>query len=332
MVQPGLGLSFDRVPVTILTGYLGAGKTTLLNRILSEPHGERIAVIVNEFGEVGIDDKLIVRGDDEVIEMANGCMCCVVQDDTRQTLYSMNERRKGRGETPLTFDRVIIEASGVANPVPVLRMLLEDDQLMSGYRVDGVVTLVDAFHISDQYERALEVKEQIACADVLVVNKVDLVDEEKKVGLIKWLGQLNPRARIVSTTKATLPLQSVLEIGGFSAPDGVVFTHDHHSHDPDIQSLVLRASRPLVRSVFEEWLVQHVVLRGNDLYRYKGIVALKGEPLRFVVQGVHAYFDFSPGSIWKEGEALESVLVLIGRDLDIKELEHSFLACQSVGS
>ncbi|MDP3988725.1 MAG: GTP-binding protein [bacterium] len=327
MMQHGLGFTFSHAPVTILTGYLGAGKTTLLNHILSAPHGQRIAVIVNEFGEISIDDKLIVRGDDEIIEMANGCMCCVVKDDTVETLFSMKERRLGRAGSPIVFDRVIIEASGVANPVPIMRMLLEDDRLVDGYTLDGVVALVDAVHLGQQLGRSVEVKQQIACADLVVVNKVDLVDEIVLPHIVRSVAVLNPRARIVTSTNGMIDVHELFSLHSFGGDISINEYHTEQQHDQHVQSVVLRSSRPLVKDVFHEWITNNLIFRGEDMYRYKGIVAIEGDPKRTILQGVHAYFDMSSGEVWKEGENQESVLVVIGRDLDREMLKESFRAC-----
>jgi len=329
MIQPGLGLTFARAPVTLLAGYLGAGKTTLLNRLLTEPHGQRIAVVINEFGEESIDDKLIVKTDDEIIEMANGCMCCVVKDDTRDALFAMKERRLGRFGTPLVFDRVVIEASGVANPVPVMRMLLEDELLVDGYTLDGVLALVDAFNIKTQLARATEVKQQIACADVVVVNKIDRVHEENLPAIVRRVAGLNPRARIVPTQHANVPLVDIFSINGFGRELVISEYYDSHNNDDDVQSLVVRAVRPLVRHAFEEWLSCNIILRADDMYRYKGIIAFEGNPALTIVQGVHAYFDMHTGELWQIGDRHESVLVLIGRDLDRLALEEGFKSCQT---
>ncbi|MDP3955646.1 MAG: GTP-binding protein [bacterium] len=315
------------VPVTLLTGYLGSGKTTLLNRILAEPHGEKIAVIVNEFGEVGIDQRLIVRGDDEIIEMANGCVCCVVKDDTVISLYSMNERRAGRATPKLEYDRVIIEASGIANPVPLMRMILEDERLVDGYSLAGVVALIDAEHFKIQVTRSIEVKEQIACADVLLINKIDRIDELELLTVVERISGINPHAQSLMCINAKVDIKTLLN----SQRENTFAISEYYCermHDEDVQSVVLRASKSLSKFSFDKWLGEHIVLRADDLYRYKGIIAIDGKNARTVVQGVHAYFDMRDGDQWLPDEDRESILVVIGRDLNSELLRESFKNCQ----
>ena len=316
-----------QTPVTVLTGYLGSGKTTLLNRILTETHGKRYAVIVNEFGEVGIDNDLIVNADEEIFEMNNGCICCTVRGDLIRILDGLM-KRKGK------FDRIIVETTGLADPAPVVQTFIVDEDVRQRTKLDAIVTVVDAKHLLGEIESAHEAQEQIAFADVILVNKTDLVtlDELKQVeGRIR---RINPYAKIHRTEKCALDLDNVMDMDAFDLkrilefePDFMDETHAHE-HDSHIKSLSLKTNRELDPERFMPWIQMIAQQFGVDILRMKGILALKDDPDRFVIQGVHMLIDGAPQRPWKKQEPRESRLVFIGRNLPEDVLRSGFEACQ----
>jgi G3E family GTPase len=316
-----------KTPVTVLTGYLGSGKTTLLNRILTETHGRRYAVIVNEFGEVGIDNDLIVNADEEIFEMNNGCICCTVRGDLIRILDGLM-KRKGK------FDGIIVETTGLADPAPVAQTFIVDEDVRQRTKLDAIVTVVDAKHLLGEIESAHEAQEQIAFADVILVNKTDLVslDELKQVeGRIR---QINPYAKIHRTEKCALDLDKVMGMDAFDLkrilefePDFMDETHAHE-HDSHIKSLSLKTNRELDPERFVPWIQMIAQRLGVDILRMKGILALKDDPDRFVIQGVHMLIDGAPQRPWKKKEPRESRLVFIGRNLPEDVLRSGFEACQ----
>lgn len=337
----------EKIPVTVLTGYLGAGKTTLLNRILSENHGKKYAVIVNEFGEIGIDNDLIIGADEEVFEMNNGCVCCTVRGDLVRILDGLM-RRKGK------FDAIIVETTGLADPAPVAQTFFVDEDVQKNARLDAVVTVADAKWLSDRLKDAPEAKNQIAFADVIVLNKTDLVSKGELTEVEARIRGINPYARLHRTERCKVALADVLDRGAFDLdrildiePDFLEagddhdhhhHGHDHHHHhdhghglkhyhDEDMQSLSLRTDKPLDPSKFMPWLQNLVQLEGQKILRSKGILAFDKDDDRYVFQGVHMMLEGDHQRKWKEGEPRESRLVFIGRELPEQEIRDGFERC-----
>ena len=315
----------DKIPVTVLTGYLGAGKTTLLNRILSEPHGKKFAVIVNEFGAIGIDNDLVVNADEEVFEMNNGCVCCTVRGDLIRIIDGLLKRR-GR------FDGILIETTGLADPAPVAQTFFVDDNVGGRTALDAVVTVADAKWLKDRLKDAPEAKNQIAFADVIVLNKSDLVtaDELKDVEL--RIRAINPFARIHRAERCAVPLDAVMGQGAFDlerilAIEPQFLEADLHTHDEDVQSVALSTEKPLDSDKFFAWVQDLVAKEGPNILRSKGILAFKDDPLRYVFQGVHMVLDGSHQREWQPEEKRESRIVFIGRALDAPRLKQGFEAC-----
>jgi G3E family GTPase len=306
------------VPVTILTGFLGAGKTTLLNRILREHHGRRIAVIENEFGEAGIDNDLLMqeRGE-QIVEMNNGCLCCTVRGDLVRILGELKDRRE-KGE--LAFERVIIETTGMADPGPVAQTFFLDDAIGEYYLLDSVITVVDAKHAPQHLDEFDEAQEQVGFADRILLSKTDLVSDADAEGLRRRLAQMNPRAPVKPVHFGQTPIDDILDIRGFNLNaileiEPEFLADDHHHHDDAVQSFVFRASQPLDGVKLEEFLSSMIQVYGNDLLRYKGVLALKDNPHRVVFQGVHMLMGGDLGRPWGAEEPRESVMVFIGRNL-----------------
>ncbi|MCK9388795.1 MAG: GTP-binding protein [Sulfuritalea sp.] len=311
------------IPVTLLTGFLGAGKTTLLNRILTERHGEKIAVIENEFGEAGIDNELLVQGDEQIVEMNNGCICCTVRGDLIRILGELADKRdSGR----LAFTRVVIETTGLADPGPVAQTFFVDPAISERYLLDAVVTLVDAKHAMTQLDEHATAQEQVGFADRILISKADLVDESQLAALKSRLVGINPRAEIDTAHFGHAPLDRLLDVNGFDL-DAILeinpnFLHSHHHHHNDsISSIVFRADRPFDGERFHDVLTSIVEAFGADLLRYKGVLAIDDLPHRINFQGVHALMGGSPGRPWLEGEARTSTLVFIGRNLPRELIE-----------
>ena len=363
----------DKIPVTVLTGYLGAGKTTLLNRILTEEHGRRFAVIVNEFGEIGIDNELVVGADEEIFEMNNGCICCTVRGDLIRIVEGLM-KRKGK------FDAIIVETTGLADPAPVAQTFFVDADVGAAAKLDAVVTVADARWLLDRLKDAPEAKNQIAFADVILLNKTDLVTQDQLEEVEARIRGLNPYAKLHRTQKCAVPLDAVLgreafdlerilEIepafldageahdhdhdhhaahghdhdhddhahhapdngNGASAGSTAVKAHSHgglkHYHDEEMQSVSAKIEGEVDPEKFMPWINELTQTRGVDILRSKGILAFKGEPKRFVFQGVHMILDGDLQRPWKEGEKRESKIVFIGRHLDEGAIRKGFLAC-----
>jgi G3E family GTPase len=331
----------DKIPVTVLTGYLGAGKTTLLNRILTEPHGKRFAVIVNEFGEIGIDNDLVVGADEEVFEMNNGCICCTVRGDLIRIIEGLM-RRKGK------FDAIIVETTGLADPAPVAQTFFVDQDVSDKTRLDAVVTVADAKWLKDRLRDAPEAKNQIAFADVIVLNKADLVSAPELREIEMRIRALNPYATLHKTTRANVAIEDVLGRNAFDlerildiepafleADDhhhdhGHDHDHDHglkHYHDETMQSVSMRIDGDVDPDKFMPWVNEVAQKEGQNLLRWKGILSFKNEPKRFVFQGVHMMLDGDLQREWKPDEKRQSRLVFIGHDLKAEELEKGFRAC-----
>ena len=378
-----------KIPVTVLTGYLGAGKTTLLNRILSEPHGKKYAVIVNEFGEVGIDNELVVDADEEVFEMNNGCICCTVRGDLIRIIEGLMKRR-GK------FDAIIVETTGLADPAPVAQTFFVDEDVQAKSKLDAVVTVADAKWLSDRLKDAPEAKSQVAFADVIVLNKTDLVTEAELGEVEARIRGINPYAKIHRTQRCQVPLDAVLGRNAFDLDrilalepafldtedhdcdgdgcdheshdhashghDDHGHSHDHHDHDhrkhdhdhhdhgrdghahapshkahghggarhyhdEDMHSLSLTIEGDVDPEKFLPWIQDYVQREGGDILRSKGILAFKGEPRRFVYQGVHMMMDGDLQREWKRDEHRQSRIVFIGRKLKEEEIRKGFLAC-----
>ena len=315
----------DKIPVTVLTGYLGAGKTTLLNRILSEPHGKKFAVIVNEFGEIGIDNDLVVNADEEVFEMNNGCVCCTVRGDLIRIIDGLLKRRR-------RFDGILIETTGLADPAPVAQTFFVDDNVGGRTALDAVVTVVDAKWLKDRLKDAPEAKNQIAFADVVVLNKIDLVTPDELRDVELRIRAINPFARIHRTERCAVPLDAVMGQGAFDlerilAIEPQFLEADLHVHDEDVQSVSLANEKPLDPDKFFAWVQDLVAKEGPNILRSKGILAFKDDPLRYVFQGVHMVLDGSHQREWQPEDRRDSRIVFIGRALDAPRLKQGFEAC-----
>ena len=318
---------YQKVPVTILTGYLGSGKTTLLNKILSEEHGKRIAVIENEYGEVGIDQGLVINADEEVFEMSNGCICCTVRGDLIRVLGNLMKRRD-------KFDYVLVETTGLADPGPVAQTFFMDDEIASEFSLDGIVTLVDAHHIHQQLGRSQESTEQIAFADIVLLNKTDLVESDGLSGVEDRIRKINPYTKIIRTERCGADLDQVIGLNSFSLdrvlevePDFLTSDHDHE-HDDNVKSISITSDVPLDLDKFETWFSQLLQTRGPDILRSKGVLDFKGEEERYVFQGVHMLMDGAPMGSWPD-QSRQSRIVFIGRDLDKMGLEEGFAGCRA---
>ena len=318
-----------QVPVTLLTGFLGAGKTTLLNRILGEEHGERIAVIENEFGEAGIDSDLLVNGEEQIVEMNNGCICCTVRGDLVRILGQLAQRRD-RGE--IDFGRVIIETTGLADPAPVAQTFFVDENVGNYYRLDAIVTVVDALHAPRQLDDHHEAQEQVGFADRILVSKADLVTPEAADALLDRLKGMNARAPVSFVNFGQTDLARILDVRGFNLDAILEIEPDFlddvaHEHDDAISSFVFRASRPFRVGKLEAFMSGMLTEYGKDLLRYKGVLDIAGVPARVVFQGVHMMMGTNMGRKWDEGEARESVMVFIGRNLPRERFMDGLESC-----
>ncbi len=322
------------IPVTILTGFLGSGKTTLLNRILKEPHGHRIAVIENEFGETGIDNELLVQDSDEqIVEMNNGCICCTVRGDLVRILGELHDKRQA-GQ--LQFDHVIIETTGLADPAPVAQTFFVDDHIAQRYVLDAIVTMVDARHAPGQLDEHHEAQEQVGFADRILITKTDITGAEDLAALRQRLVNMNPRAKIGLARHGVSSIEDLLDIRGFKL-DAILeiepdfLTDVEHEHDEDVTSFVFRDSRPLELERVEDFLSAVVKVYGASLLRYKGVLNIKGYERRVVFQGVHMLMASDAGSPWKRSEKRESRMVFIGRGMPRALLLDGLAQC-AVGS
>lgn len=314
----------QKVPVTVLTGYLGAGKTTLLNRILTEKHNQRIAVIVNEFGEVGIDHQLVMNADEEVLEMNNGCICCTVRGDLIRIISHLMNRRD-------RFDHLVIETTGLADPAPVIQSFFIDDVMLRQTQLDAVVTVVDAKHIWEHWDSS-EAQEQIAFADIILINKLDLVSEEILQELTAKIRGMNAIAKIHYTQNCALDLSLLLDIHAFDLKNALsidpeFLSEEAHDHDESVYSVGITEPGSVDSDKLNRWLYQLIQDRGPDLFRMKGILDVDHADRRFVFQGVHMTLDGRPGKPWQPQEDRRNELIFIGRNLDEAELRLGFQTC-----
>ena len=308
----------------MLTGYLGAGKTTLLNRILTYEHGKKVAVIVNEFGEVGIDNQLVIDADEEIFEMNNGCICCTVRGDLIRIIGNLMQRRD-------QFDHLVIETTGLADPAPVIQTFFVDEDIQSQLALDAVITVVDAKHIWQHWDSD-EAQEQIAFADVILLNKIDLVTEEELTELERRIKEMNAMVKLYRTQNSDLAIESILGVKAFDLDralevDPDFLNEDAHEHDDEVYSFAIVEDQPLDSDKLSAWVNELLQTKGPDIFRMKGILNLKDEPNRFVFQGVHMIFDGRPDRPWKSSETPRSEMVFIGRNLDEEAIRKGFRTC-----
>jgi G3E family GTPase len=337
----------EPIPVTVLTGYLGAGKTTLLNHLLTQNHGYKCAIIINEFGAVSIDNQLVVGADEEILELNNGCLCCRVRGDLIRSLNDLINRKK-------RFDYVIIETTGLADPSPVAHTFMASE-LAKSLRLDGIVTVVDARHLEKELNDGPEPRAQIAFADVILLNKTDLVSPAELESVERRIRSMNALAQIHRTHNSQIEPGKILNVKAreLTAPLTIFKNDEHHQHDHDhqcdehcdhnhdhehshepehhhdesVRSFYLEDERPLDLKKLEAWLGELLKSLGADIYRSKGVLNVKGQPKRVVFQGVQMMFNASPERFWNTGEKRKSQLVFIGRELDEKKIKAGFEAC-----
>ncbi|UUX95844.1 CobW family GTP-binding protein [Aquabacterium sp. J223] len=344
------------IPATILTGFLGSGKTTLLKRVLTEHHGHKIAVVENEFGEENIDNDILVADTEEqIIQLSNGCVCCTIREDLRTTLSDLAAKRR-KGE--LTFDRVVIETTGLADPGPVAQTFFMDDEIAESYQLDSILTLVDAVHAKQQLDTREEAQRQVGFADRLFISKTDLADPAQVDALVHRLKHMNPRAPQKRVHFGEVPIAEVFDIKGFNLnakldidPDflkaddghdhhhhGHDHDHDHehgehcdhphhHHHDDDVKSFVFRSDKAFHPAKLEEFLGSIVQVYGPKMLRYKGVLWMKGTDRKVVFQGVHQLMGSDLGPKWMPGEKKQSKMVFIGLDLPRDVLEQGLAQC-----
>jgi len=336
----------EPIPVTVLTGFLGAGKTTLLNFLLTQDHGHKCAIIINEFGPISIDNQLVVGADEEIVELNNGCLCCRVRGDLVRSLGDLFKKQK-------RFDYVLIETTGLADPGPVAQTFFMPE-MAKLLRLDGIVTVVDAKHLDKELAEAPEASAQIAFADVVLLNKTDLVTAPEVEDLERRIRRMNSLAKIFRTERSQIDPSKIFNIkardlkaafsegvGDHSAEHDESHSHDHddhehehgehdheHSHhDESISSFAIADERPLDLKKTEAWLSDVLSTRGANIYRSKGILYIKGQPKRVVFQGVQMMFDATPERFWNPNEKRQNQLVFIGKDLDETAIRSGFGQC-----
>ncbi|MFN7249994.1 MAG: CobW family GTP-binding protein [Anaerobacillus sp.] len=319
-----------KIPVTILTGYLGAGKTTLLNRILTEKHNQKVAIIVNEFGEVGIDNQLVVNSEEEIVEMNNGCICCTVRGDLIRILRTLAFSME---QGDVMFDRVLIETTGLADPAPVAQTFFMDEIVSEKFEVDSIVTVVDSLHITKHFDTKDEAQEQIAFADIIILNKTDLVTDEELADIESRIIQMNPAAKRLYAENCNVNLKDILGINSFDLNLKLEINphflddHHHHHHNDKVTSIAFREEKPLDIRKVDQWMSYLVQEKGEDLLRYKGIFHIKDSKERIVFQGIHMLFAGKADRKWRDHETKVTELVFIGKNLNRLELERQFNAC-----
>ena len=332
----------ERIPITLLTGFLGAGKTTLVNRLLSAPDAGKIAVIVNEFGEIGIDGDLIARASEDMLELTNGCICCAAQGDLMEGLNRLFLRKVGLAEPQVDFDKIVIETTGIADPSPLARLFYTDMKLDLTFRLDAVLTMVDLKHVTGQIARSPEAEKQIAIADKLIFNKRDLVDGEQFARAVAAVERLNPFSVKEVTTHGALPIDRLLDLDlfepkrrddmlgawiGAGQPAAHAHARDDHEHTPGVGAVCLRSREALEWNALLRFLLELTQEKGEDLFRVKGMVHFQNVEKPVIIQGVQA--TFSPPTYaesWPRGE-VETRIVVIGRDLDAADMQARFAAC-----
>jgi G3E family GTPase len=321
----------ERVPVTVLTGFLGSGKTTLLNRILTEQHGKRIAVIENEFGEIGIDDALVIDAEEEIFEMNNGCICCTVRGDLIRILGNLMRRRD-------KFDHILIETTGLADPAPVAQTFFVDNEIAATLRLDAIVTMVDAKHLIQHLDDEKpedtenEAVEQIAFADRIVINKIDLVDDATLTEVERRVRQINRHVEVIHAQQAKVDLDRILDVGAFDLTRVLeqepAFLEDtDHQHDLTVTSVGIELPGSFNVDKLNKFLSNLLRTKGTDIFRSKGILSIDGDEERYVFQGVHMLLDGAPDRPWRDDESRTNRVVFIGRNLDRQALESGLRAC-----
>jgi len=344
------------IPATILTGFLGSGKTTLLKRILTEAHGQKIAVIENEFGEENIDsDILVTESKEQIIQMSNGCVCCTIREDLREALQLLAAKKR---QGLLDFDRVVIETTGLADPGPVAQTFFMDDEIAESYLLDSILTLVDAKHAPQQLNDRQEARRQVGFADQIFISKSELVSAEETEALIHRLKHMNPRAPQQKAHFGDVPLKDIFDLRGFNLnakldidPDFLKEEEDHHDHDhahgehcdhpshkheghghhhhtdDDVKSFVYKADRPFDPAKLEDFLGAIVNIYGPRMLRYKGVLSMKGTERKVIFQGVHQLMGSDLGPEWGKDEARQSRMVFIGIELPREILEQGLEQC-----
>ncbi len=318
-----------QIPVTILTGYLGAGKTTLLNRILAEKHNQKVAVIVNEYGEVGIDNQLVINSDEEIIEMNNGCICCTVRGDLVKILRTLI---MAKDNNHVHFDRVVIETTGLADPAPVAQTFLMDQDLTAQFMIDSIVTVVDGKHISRHLDEKDEAQEQIAFADIILLNKLDLLQKHERLELQQRINMINPTAKWLFAKHCAIAIDDILNVQSFNLDDKLrihpqLLEDHHHHHNDHIKSIAFVEEQPLNLLKVDRWMSWLIQEKGEDLLRYKGILNIDGVEERVIFQGIHMLFAGRTDRKWRVEEPRVSKFVLIGKNLDEEMLTKQFKQC-----
>ena len=313
----------QKIPVTVITGDLGAGKTSLLNHLLTNNNEKKLAVIVNEFGEIGIDSDLVLRSDEEILEMNNGCICCNIRGDLVRIIENII----------LNFgqiEQIIIETTGLADPAPIIQSFWVEETLIKKTKLDGLITVVDSFYLN-KHKDCPHVRKQISFADVILLNKTDLINIEDQKNIEEYLNILNPLAKFIRT-KFSATNENLFNIGGFDLSsalkiDPLFLISNNHKHPKDINAICIKNNQIINGDLFNKWIYKFAQFNGENLYRYKGIINLDNEPRRFVFQGVHMTLDGRPGKPWGKGEKRINQVVFIGRNLNDIEINSGFNSC-----
>ncbi len=325
-IEGRMSMSEKKIPVTIITGFLGSGKTTLLNRILSSHRGENIAIIMNEYGEIGIDGKLLYRSEEQLVEFNNGCICCTVRQDLVRLLTSMCEKND--------VDRVIIETTGLADPAPVASTFFISPEIQKRFEIDAFITVIDAFNIRQNLEESHEAMEQLTFADVLLFNKADTVDAQTLAGVLAEARELNPLAAVYTTVECDIPMDKIIDIRSFSLQNKLqvdpTFLEDTaHTHDQSVSSMALVSEEPLDARKFSSWMARTLQTQGRDILRSKGVFYFRNYVTKAFFQSVHMLSSLQNGEEWKEGEIRRTEFVIIGKNLDKDGLLRGFEACKA---